>query len=72
MPSRQPLPGLMPARGERVRVVTEFVRLDRDTRAEVTALAFVAGEPVQDADGNWLLPVVGHGNVKAGMVKRIA
>lgn len=72
MPSRQPLPGLMPARGERVRVVTEFVRLDRDTRAEVTALAFVGGEPVQDDDGNWLLPIVGHGNIKAGMVKRIA
>ena len=72
MPSRQPLPGLMPARGERVRVVTEFVRLDRDTRAEVTALAFVAGDPVQDAELNWHIPTVGHGNIPAGLVKRIA
>ena len=72
MPSRQPLPGLMPSRGERVRVVFGTVRLDADTAMERTALDFVAGDPVQDAELNWHIPTVGHGNIPAGLVKRIA
>ena len=72
MNARQPLPGLMPSRGERVRVVMGMVQLDADMTMERTALAFVAGEPVQSDAGDWLVPVVGHGNVPAGMVKRIA
>lgn len=68
---QQPFPGLMPAKGDRVRVVVGMIELDEDMSVERTSLAFVSGDPQVDDEKRWFIPVAGHGLVPAGLVKTI-
>ena len=71
MLSMQPFPGLMPSKGDRVRVVVGTISLDSETSMERTEMAFVAGDPQVDDEKRWFVPVAGHGLMPAGLVKRI-
>lgn len=69
MPSRQPLPGVLPSveRGDRVRVTIGAVRVDGVTCPR-TALGFALGAPEFDGE-TWRVRVVGYGMVPANRVE---
>lgn len=70
MPSRQPLPGVLPAveRGDRVRVVIGAVKVD-GVKCARTALGLARGGPEFDGEV-WRVPVVGYGMVPATSVEK--
>ena len=68
MPSRHPLP-IFPPAGTHVRIWLESWWVE-GIPVERTALAWTAGDPVQDGE-TWKIPVVGHGLVPAGRVREV-